>query len=49
MLESTSAALLEPGGVHHGCPDKQPAVRLATLEAAGRAEVPFTTGILIGA
>jgi FO synthase len=25
-----------------------PAVRLATLEAAGRARVPFTTGILIG-
>ena len=38
----------ERGGPHFGSPDKVPAVRLATLEAAGRARVPFTTGILIG-
>lgn len=48
MLESTSEALLEPGGAHHACPDKQPGVRLATLEAAGRERVPFTSGLLIG-
>src|SRR5205814_2359271 len=29
-------------------PDKTPARRLATLHAAGRAAVPFTTGILVG-
>src|SRR5213076_1626177 len=35
-------------GVHFGSPDKAPAVRLATLQAAGEMQVPFTTGILIG-
>ncbi|HEX2650741.1 MAG TPA: 5-amino-6-(D-ribitylamino)uracil--L-tyrosine 4-hydroxyphenyl transferase CofH [Burkholderiales bacterium] len=48
MLESTAERLCEPGGPHHGCPDKLPAVRLEALEAAGRARVPFTSGILIG-
>ena len=48
MLESTAGRLGEPGGPHHGCPDKVPAVRLAAIEAAGRAQVPFTSGILIG-
>ncbi len=48
MLESVSARLCEKGGPHHGSPDKDPAVRLATLRAAGEARVPFTTGILIG-
>ena len=48
MLESASERLMERGGPHFGCPDKAPAVRLATLEAAGRARVPFTTGLLIG-
>lgn len=48
MLESTSERLLERGGAHRGCPDKVPSVRLATIEAAGRLRVPFTTGILIG-
>lgn len=48
MQESTSARLLRPGQAHHGCPDKAPSARLRTLEAAGRAGVPFTTGILIG-
>jgi FO synthase len=33
---------------HRGAPDKTPARRLATLEAAGRAAIPFTTGILVG-
>lgn len=48
MLESTSTRLLEPGQAHYACPDKVPAVRLRTIAAAGRAGVPFTTGILIG-
>ncbi|EST39475.1 hypothetical protein N566_01785, partial [Streptomycetaceae bacterium MP113-05] len=38
----------EPGGPHHGSPDKEPAVRLRVLEDAGRSNVPFTTGILLG-
>ncbi|MEM9611047.1 MAG: bifunctional FO biosynthesis protein CofGH [Actinomycetota bacterium] len=33
---------------HHGSPDKEPARRLATLEAAGELAIPFTTGILVG-
>ncbi|MDQ2725661.1 MAG: 7,8-didemethyl-8-hydroxy-5-deazariboflavin synthase CofG, partial [Actinomycetota bacterium] len=33
---------------HRGSPDKDPARRLATLEAAGRLAIPFTTGILVG-
>ena len=48
MLESTSLRLLEKGQCHHGSPDKDPAVRLATLDAAGEQQIPFTSGILIG-
>jgi len=48
MLESAAARLCQPGGVHHGSPDKQPALRLATIAAAGALHVPFTSGILIG-
>jgi len=48
MLESMSERLLEKGQSHHGSPDKVPAVRIASLEAAGRALVPMTSGILIG-
>jgi FO synthase len=48
MLESLSARLCEPGGVHYGSPDKRPEARLKTLELAGELSVPFTTGILIG-
>ena len=48
MLESTSERLCEKGMPHYGSPDKAPAVRLQTLEYAGVAKVPFTTGILIG-
>ncbi|MGI9604296.1 MAG: 5-amino-6-(D-ribitylamino)uracil--L-tyrosine 4-hydroxyphenyl transferase CofH [Acidimicrobiales bacterium] len=33
---------------HAGSPDKTPERRLATLDAAGEAAVPFTTGILVG-
>lgn len=49
MLETTSTRLWsEPGNPHYGSPDKEPAVRLRALEDAGRSNVPFTTGILIG-
>ncbi|WP_108661338.1 5-amino-6-(D-ribitylamino)uracil--L-tyrosine 4-hydroxyphenyl transferase CofH [Acuticoccus kandeliae] len=48
MLESASDRLCAPGAAHHGSPDKVPAARLAAIEAAGRARVPFTSGILIG-
>ena len=33
---------------HRGAPDKTPGRRLATLEAAGRLAIPFTTGVLVG-
>jgi FO synthase len=48
MLETTSAALLAPGAAHDNAPDKVPAKRLRTIEEAGRQNVPFTTGLLIG-
>ncbi|GLW05365.1 FO synthase [Microtetraspora sp. NBRC 13810] len=49
MLETTSRRLFEEKGqAHYGSPDKDPAVRLRVLEDAGRSNVPFTTGILIG-
>jgi len=48
MLESASDRLSARGAPHFGSPDKAPAVRLATIDAAGEARVPFTTGILIG-
>jgi FO synthase len=49
MLETTALRLFsERSGPHFGSPDKDPAVRLRVLEDAGRSNVPFTTGILIG-
>lgn len=49
MLETTAERLWsEKGGPHYGSPDKEPAVRLRVLTDAGRVNVPFTTGILIG-
>ncbi|MGR8919600.1 MAG: 5-amino-6-(D-ribitylamino)uracil--L-tyrosine 4-hydroxyphenyl transferase CofH [Gammaproteobacteria bacterium] len=48
MLESASERLCGKGMPHYGSPDKAPAVRLETLRTAGRARIPFTTGILIG-
>src|SRR5690606_26488083 len=48
MLESMSPRLCEKGGPHYGSPDKDPAVRLATIRQAGELAVPFTSGILIG-
>ena len=49
MLETTSTRLFATKGeAHYGSPDKDPKVRLQVLEDAGRSNVPFTTGILIG-
>ncbi len=48
MLESASERLTEKGMPHYGSPDKDPTVRLQTLDDAGVAKIPFTTGILIG-
>ena len=47
MLESTSTKLTAAHPEGH-TPDKAPALRLKTVENAGRLGVPFTTGILIG-
>ena len=49
MLETTSRRLFETKGLaHYGSPDKDPAVRLRTLDDAGRLSIPFTTGLLVG-
>jgi FO synthase len=48
MLENISPRLTEPGMPHHGTVTKMPEKRVATIEAAGRQKVPFTTGILVG-
>jgi FO synthase len=48
MLETTNASLLAPGAAHDNAPDKLPAKRLRTIEEAGKQNVPFTTGLLIG-
>ena len=48
MLESASSRLCEKGMPHYGSPDKDPVTRLETIELAGQAGVPFTSGILIG-
>ena len=48
MLETTNADLLGRGKAHDNAPDKLPARRLRTIEDAGKQNVPFTTGLLIG-
>lgn len=49
MLETTSTRLhTTPGQPHYLSPDKDPAVRLRVLDDAGRLNIPFTTGLLIG-
>lgn len=49
MLESTARSLFEDrDGPHFGSPDKDPALRLRTLDDAGRLGIAFTTGILVG-
>jgi FO synthase len=48
MLETVAERLLAPGMAHERAPDKVPARRLRTIELAGKLQIPFTTGILIG-
>jgi len=48
MLESVSERLLRRGHAHHRAPDKRPTLRLRTIELAGKHQIPFTTGLLIG-
>ena len=48
MLETTNPSLLAAGAAHDNAPDKVPAKRLHTIEEAGKQNVPFTTGLLIG-
>jgi FO synthase len=48
MLENVSPRLKQKGGAHWRAPDKAPALRLRTIEEAGRQRIAFTTGILIG-
>ena len=49
MLETTSRRLFETKGLaHYGSPDKDPEIRLRTLDDAGRLSIPFTTGLLVG-
>src|SRR3954452_21636494 len=43
MLETTADV-----AAHRGSPDKDPAVRLRVIEDAGRSNLAFTTGILVG-
>jgi len=44
MLESIRSDLT----AHQGSPTKDPALRLATIRAAGELAIPFTSGILVG-
>jgi len=43
MLETTARV-----EAHTGSPGKDPAVRIETIEAAGRLRIPFTTGLILG-
>jgi FO synthase len=44
MLETLRDDLI----AHQGSPTKDPALRLATIRAAGELRIPFTSGILVG-
>jgi FO synthase len=48
MLENVSPRLMRDGLPHANAPDKVPALRLRTIEEAGKLCMAFTTGILIG-
>lgn len=43
MLETTAII-----PAHRNCPGKNPKVRIEMIENAGRLEIPFTTGLLLG-
>jgi len=48
MLENISLRMMRDGLPHANAPDKVPALRLRTIEEAGKLSIAFTTGILIG-
>tara|TARA_B100001996_G_scaffold373776_1_gene351614 strand:- start:349 stop:1608 length:1260 start_codon:yes stop_codon:yes gene_type:complete len=48
MLESISERLMDPGEAHYRCPDKYPRARIKTISDAGKLNIPWTSGILIG-
>src|SRR5258707_3549855 len=48
MLETVSTRLIRDGLAHFQAPGKVPALRLRTIEEAGKLSMAFTTGILIG-
>jgi len=48
MLETVSVRLMRGDLPHAKAPDKVPALRLRTIEEAGKLSMAFTTGILIG-
>jgi len=48
MLENVSPRLMRNSLPHAKAPDKVPALRLRTIEEAGKLSIAFTTGILIG-
>ena len=48
MLENVSSRLCEKGGPHEFSPGKNPKIRLETIENAGKLNIAFTTGILLG-
>src|SRR2546423_3813175 len=48
MLENVSPRLMRNGLPHAKAPDKVPALRLRTIEEAGKLSIAVTTGILIG-
>jgi FO synthase len=48
MLENVTPRLMHDGLPHAKAPDKVPALRLRTIEEAGKLSIAFTTGILIG-
>ena len=47
MLENTSTRLMKTI-VHEKSPGKDPKLRIKTIENAGKLNIPFTTGLLIG-
>jgi 7,8-didemethyl-8-hydroxy-5-deazariboflavin synthase CofG subunit len=48
VLETVSPRLMRDRLPHANAPDKVPALRLRTIEEAGKLRIAFTTGILIG-
>ena len=47
MLETTSSRIMDTIA-HKKSPGKEPELRIATIENAGKLKIPFTTGLLIG-